>query len=42
MRNNSLIGLIFGIGLEFHVKKVLLKFQFDRINHVGVIEQRIF
>ena len=42
MRNRSLIGLIFSIGLEFHVPKVLLKFHYIRINHVGVIEQRIF
>ena len=41
MRNNSLIGLIFCTGLEFHVAKVILKFYNDRINHVGVIEQRI-
>ena len=41
MRNNSSIGLIFSIDLEFHVAKVLLKFHNDRINHVGVIEQRI-
>ena len=36
-----MIGLIFSIGLEFHVAKVLLKFHYDRINHVGVKEQRI-
>ena len=42
MRNNFLIGLIFSIGLEFHVPKVLLKFHYDRINYVGVREKIFF